>query len=528
MKSNSVFKKLLFNNILIIILAIFLIMASVTYFICVNFRKNEINAIKDAVDQYASEIKLEITKAIQKSEYIINNNYVTNNLDKDFSMSTYDAYSFSNYIAEHLNSLSYDEVNDIVTIYSSNQTLFDSKYLLKSSHLKEYDKISADLKNNSINIIWDENLHSDERSRKYLVFYRKMSISNSGILMMKVYLYDYDNSNYDVILRNLADIQDGGSLLVFTPINDNLGAVSHIDSGRLAKQYAVIVLLFFVLFLIFCSGLSFLFYFTTDKITSNIENFLSELDVSNPLSANITNYNNADDDVYELKIIKKSLRILIENIKNMTRRQYNDELEKSRLKFEILQQRINPHLLYNSLSLINLIAFKRNDYEIINIVNALVDYYRMILSHGNEITTLYEELNMLKIYVRINEISHRKIYNYTTELPDDLKEFKIPNLLLQPFVENSILHGLSGSRENCFISVRAMRAENRIIIKITDNGYGISENTINKLNNNDYSNLGYGIKNAYERMRLYFNAESTISFRSTPGEGTCVFISFPV
>lgn len=200
-----------------------------------------------------------------------------------------------------------------------------------------------------------------------------------------------------------------------------------------------------------------------------------------------------------------------------------------------LQAQINPHFLYNSLDLINCIAIQKNVPQITEMVTALVKFYKLTLNSGNEIITLSQELLHVKTYVQIQNIRFIEKIHFSCNQPDWLTLYTIPKILLQPLVENAIIHGIlesptqTGSLSILFSKEMSNQGEEEIWIRVEDDGVGIPPHILNKLLKEDclHKGSGYGVKNVNERIQLFYGERFGLSYESTQPGGTTVTVRIP-
>lgn len=200
-----------------------------------------------------------------------------------------------------------------------------------------------------------------------------------------------------------------------------------------------------------------------------------------------------------------------------------------------LQAQINPHFLYNSLDLINCIAIQKNVPQIMEMVTALVKFYKLTLNSGNEIITLSQELLHVKTYVQIQNIRFVEKIHFSCNQPDWLTLYTIPKILLQPLVENAIIHGIlesptqTGSLSILFSKEMSSQGEEEIWIRVEDDGVGIPPHILNKLLKEDclHKGSGYGVKNVNERIQLFYGERFGLSYESTQPGGTTVTVRIP-
>lgn len=232
---------------------------------------------------------------------------------------------------------------------------------------------------------------------------------------------------------------------------------------------------------------------------------------------------------------KDEVGILISNINKMLGRihslideVYKTKLAKKRFELKALQAQINPHFLYNTMSLINCQAILVGQKEISELSQAISNFYRTALNKGKDTIFVRDELENTKAYLYIQSVMHNHNFDIEYDIDEAVYTEKIINLILQPLVENAIEHGIdckiNGERGHLFIS--AKKKEEKVIFTVEDNGAGIPENKTDTLLQTGTS--GYGIKNVNDRIQLLYGSAYGITIHSREGQGTKVEICIPV
>ena len=255
------------------------------------------------------------------------------------------------------------------------------------------------------------------------------------------------------------------------------------------------------------------------KTTRNIMKFIEGLDVEDLDELDKISTLQSGVMSKELFTVSKTISMLCKEVKNV-------EDEKKNIEIELAQRKISYHTVYNALSAIRIKSYENNEPEITQIVDGLVEYYRMVLNKGDNMTFLSDELAMSKKYVLVSGLSNYEAYRFEAEIPDELKFCRIPHMIILPFVENAINHGLAGMDYEGLVRVVCARDGDYLTIRVYDNGVGISPDKLEKLNNLEHTNLGYGIKNVYARLKLFYGSDSTINFTDREGGGTLAIIRF--
>ncbi len=201
-------------------------------------------------------------------------------------------------------------------------------------------------------------------------------------------------------------------------------------------------------------------------------------------------------------------------------------------EFELLQAQINPHFLYNTLDAIVWSAEAGNQKQVIQMVGSLSDFFRTSLNRGKEIVTVREDLQHVCSYLEIQKIRYMDILEYEILVPEELNDFKIPKITLQPLVENALYHGIKNKRGGGKITLRGHEEKDFFTIEVEDNGIGMTEERLLAVRKGlsekapQESEL-YGLYNVNERIRLNFGDEYGIVISSEHEKGTVVEVRLP-
>ena len=205
------------------------------------------------------------------------------------------------------------------------------------------------------------------------------------------------------------------------------------------------------------------------------------------------------------------------------------------LELKALQAQINPHFLYNSLDLISCTAIVHNVPEITRLVNALARFYKLSLSKGKEVISLGDELMHARLYIQIQNMRFDDRIHVVWNIDEELLDCQIIKIVLQPIIENAIIHGIFEKKEKTgTLSVTVCRCGECIRIVVSDDGIGMSPSS-DRENFADtgpggisQTTGGYGIRNINDRLHLAYGASYGLSCESTPGVGTTVTLLIPV
>ena len=234
----------------------------------------------------------------------------------------------------------------------------------------------------------------------------------------------------------------------------------------------------------------------------------------------------------EARMLSDSLNAMIDKINELLDQVTTEQVRLRKAEFELLQAQINPHFLYNTLDTIVWLAEAGDQKRVVSMVGNLSDFFRTSLNQGKDIISIREELAHVRSYLEIQQVRYQDILRYEITVPEDLYEYKIPKITIQPLVENALYHGIKNKRGQGTITVTGKRNENGFVLYVRDNGIGMTQERLKEVRAGiqKLSYTGkeiYGLYNVNERIRLNFGETYGISIESTYGEGTCVSISLP-
>lgn len=206
------------------------------------------------------------------------------------------------------------------------------------------------------------------------------------------------------------------------------------------------------------------------------------------------------------------------------------EIAALKFQLELLQSQINPHFLYNTLNTVSFLAMKNRTSEIRDLIQSLNMLLRATITNLNQFITIKDEIEFLKAYVRIQNYRYENIIDLSFNVDSEALEYLIPKLILQPIVENALLHGIFPKEENSgHIMVTITCFGSGIDIAVADDGVGMDFKTIQQIRKNmrssGFNNIG--ISNVNDRLQLYYGKASKLTIESVQGVGTVVTMQIP-
>lgn len=222
---------------------------------------------------------------------------------------------------------------------------------------------------------------------------------------------------------------------------------------------------------------------------------------------------------------------MMTRIKESIQQEKEALVRRKNAEIKSLEAQINPHFLYNTLDAINWVAVEHEDFHVSKMLINLAAILRYSIQKCNEIVTLQEELEYLKRYIHLQQERFCYSFQCTIHMEDSLKLCKIHKLLIQPLIENTIVHGFPGGRGQDEIDILIQKQwDNCIQIQVQDNGRGMSQTLVEILNSYDYKEdkieTSIGVRNVITRLRLYYGNNSFFHVDSSE-MGTIVFITIP-
>ena len=283
-----------------------------------------------------------------------------------------------------------------------------------------------------------------------------------------------------------------------------------------------------VAFVVAVAGAAAASIFTTGFITRRI----------NELKNSMAKVENGDFDAVintqdkdEIGDLIHSFNSMTTQIKNLITQVYEGRISQKESEMRALRAQINPHFLYNSLSLINWKAIEYEQEDISEITLALSNYYRTSLNKGKNILSFEQELSNMQSYLKIQQIMHDNSFDVVINVSEEVMPCESLNLILQPLVENAIDHGIDllTDRKGVITVEAKMQTDEEgkklVCVTVSDNGVGMDKETAQ--NFLTVQSKGYGARNVNDRIRLYYGESYHLEVQSMPDEGTTITIKFP-
>ncbi|PXV95686.1 two-component system sensor histidine kinase YesM [Lachnotalea glycerini] len=301
--------------------------------------------------------------------------------------------------------------------------------------------------------------------------------------------------------------------------------IAGIETLSLTKFVSKEILLFilFIILLTFIS-LSVLGFFIAHYITAPIQRLARSMSsVKNGWLQRVSLKTSKD----EIGDLKDSYNNMLIEINRLIDELVENEKQTHRAEFEILQEQIKPHFLYNTLDTIAFLSLEREKEEVYSAIETLGSFYRKFLSKGSKQITLEEEIEIVKDYCKLQKLRYGDIFEDLYEIDESLKQIKIPKLILQPLVENSLYHGIRLKGEKGIIKITAYADEANLHIVVYDSGIGMSKSKIEALMT-ESNTKSFGFKGIIKRIRYYYGMEDIFDIQSEEGIFTEIDLKLPL
>ena len=234
---------------------------------------------------------------------------------------------------------------------------------------------------------------------------------------------------------------------------------------------------------------------------------------------------NVSDD--EIGLLKNSYNAMLIEINQLIEELLQKEKTLRMAELDALQEQMKPHFLYNTLDMIRYMALENRTDEVYNMLETLGNFYRRFLSKGSTDLSLGEEIEIVKSYLTLQRTRFEDIFTDEYEIEEGLSSIRVPRLILQPLVENSIYHGIRPKGEHGVIRVTVKRQEDFLFLSVYDNGIGMSAHQRELLFSGKDSR-SFGFQGTIERIRYYYKTEDVFEIHSTEGEYCEIILKLPL
>lgn len=325
------------------------------------------------------------------------------------------------------------------------------------------------------------------------------------------------------------DVSEGESRLNVVRTVNNIGwkiiGVSYMDEMvTTRKEISTFMIWLLVIVLIFILLIS---SFMSARISQPIKRLKKSMEMVEKGHFDTYIHVRGADEVEQLS---RRFNLMVSRVRELMDQSIHEQETKRKNELEVLQSQINPHFLYNTLnSVVRMVGTGKNE-EVVTTITSLSKFFRISLSKGKNIITIGDEIEHIRNYLIIQKMRYKDKFDYNIEVDEEVLAYKTLKLILQPFVENALYHGIEYMVDEGHIHISAGKIKDNIVFQVRDNGVGMSEETLKNIMNGSVKSekgSGVGLRNVHERIQLYFGQEYGVKVESELEEGTVVKITIP-
>lgn len=270
--------------------------------------------------------------------------------------------------------------------------------------------------------------------------------------------------------------------------------------------------------------------YTTKLIEDSVEKVISGIKEVQAGNLDVTVSVQSGD---EIKQIADNLNTMTSKVKELIREMTEATERQHKAEIRALEAQINPHFLYNTLDSINWMAIEKQEYEISKMLRNLGVILRYSISQSNQKVSVLEMTDWLEKYLSLQKMRFNDVFSWEIFIEEEAKELKIHKLLVQPFVENAVIHGFKGIEAGGMIRIDIMLSEekDKLTIIIEDNGKGIPKEVLEEMKKWEYEKKDskhIGLENTFTRMQMYYGETASGNISSIPEIGTIVTLNIPI
>lgn len=367
-----------------------------------------------------------------------------------------------------------------------------------------------------------------DRKEKVFVYHQDSGRINQQLGELEAYIPEMDQE-YQYILAD-------GMYYIYNDIEGTDWMVIHkIPRYNLENSYQEIRSNTILIICISVILLLFLYYFYSKKTNKPILQLKTAMEkVQNgELDTRVEVYSND-----EIGFLAKGMNQMTKNLQEHIKRVYIAEIRQREAEIKTLKTQIQPHYLYNTLDVIRMTAVMNDDYQTAGLLDGLSGQLKYLIGGAREIVTLRDEIENVENYFKIVRVRYENRFGLDINVNEDFLDLRVPQLILQPVVENSVKYGLRPKEENGIIAINVQVEGERLLISVMDNGLGMSQQKLREvqelLENKETvkharsKKASIGLKNAHDRIKLILGEEYGMEIISYEGMGTIVKFSLPV
>lgn len=231
----------------------------------------------------------------------------------------------------------------------------------------------------------------------------------------------------------------------------------------------------------------------------------------------------------ELAYLSKTYNEMVDSIDRLVKQVYAEERIKRKAELNVLHEQIKPHFLYNTIDALTYLAMSGQNEKLCDSLEAFGGYYRTLLSKGRELITVRDEIEMVKDYLELQKLRYGKELSYELKIEERINSFGVLKMILQPFVENSVNHGIRMKGTSGKVTVYGKLLKSSLYFCVQDDGVGMNHETLQNLCKNfiEKNEASFGVRGTIERMKAFYETDITYEIRSNE-KGTVIWFLLPI
>ena len=356
-------------------------------------------------------------------------------------------------------------------------------------------------------------------------------ISNNDRYIYKADPTVRDDELYELSFNENELIKHNNSYLIYHTIPSvNWRILCTLSSKSLFETSVWLMLCIFLLCLISATALVLFTKYINNNISSPLSELAKQIQTWDEDKVFRSPYKHRKD---EIGVLYNSFSLMTRRIGLLIKQNYRNKLLQKDIELKMLQSQITPHFMFNALSAINNMAILNNMDDISKMVTALSDTLNNRISRNGRYVTLNDELSASDSYIYIQQVRFSNRLEIEKNISENARNIPIPNLTIQPIVENAVKYGLEATDRKCIIKINAYIDDDDLIVTVSDNGTGIEKDRLERINTalkNDALSIdgSIGLVNVNKRLMLLYGNDYGITIDSEPNKFTTVTLKYKI
>lgn len=340
-------------------------------------------------------------------------------------------------------------------------------------------------------------------------------------------------SDYDKIIGGAVDgvyqEEGGNTVLIADDMEDGWLIVFELSDKEINRQATRIATFFLGIMLVLVAIVGFILHSSIRNIVKPVEKLTEAVEKLGEGNFDVVVDIHTND---ELEVLADVFNRMVGDIQMLLKNAVEDEKMKRKMQIDNLMLQINPHFIYNTLNSIIYMASEDGDNRIIGFTNAFISLLQNTLRIRSTIyVTLEEALENVKNYAEIQKYRYMNKFDLIIDCKEEYLNAAIPNIMLQPMVENAIFHGIAPKEGYCTVKIQVKKRQEDLVISVTDDGCGMPQERADELLREEQNHYGgmrkIGVANVNKRMREIYGESHRLEILSKEGKGTTIIMRIP-